>query len=846
MPTSKHEEEEVDKVYESIEKRSENTKGKDYTIIMGDWNASVGEGEEEGYIGKYGLGKRNERGQKLVEFCKRQNMVVTNTWYKQEKRRRYTWKAPGDSARYQLDYILTKQRYRNSVKNAKTLPGADADSDHNLVAMTVHLQLKFIRKKKKKVNKWNKEKLKTKSKELEENIEANIREMEMATTEERWRELKETITREAMNTVGQQQGQEPRKPWITEDMIKEMEERRKWKHQKTEEAKKEYRRLNNKLRRTTKKAREKWWEEKCEELEELQAKGKYDQVYERVKKMTKKPAREGGMAVEDKEGKMLQDAEEIRGRWKEYVEELYQSQEKPKNLNDGPYMGTGDDMGPEVLKDEVLAAINDMKNNKAEGADNIPAEILKILGEKATGELIRLCQDIYNTGKWPEDFLQTIMIPIKKKNNATTCKDYRTISLLPHAAKVMLKILTKRIQAKVEAEKGLGEDQFGFRKGRGTRDAIGALRVLTERSLEYGQEVYICFVDYEKAFDRVDWRKLMSALRRRGIDWKDRRLIGNLYMNQKVKIRIDGECSEEGEIGRGVRQGCPLSPLLFNIYIEELMQEAMEDIEEGVKVGGRLIKALRFADDQAMLATTQEGLQKMMDKLNLTSRKYNMKINIGKTKSMRISREEEEVTEKIKINGEEVEQVKSFCYLGSMITTDARCQSDIKRRIAMGKDAFTKRGELLRGGLNKGLKKRLVKTLVWSVALYGSETWTIKKEDIKRLEAFEMWIWRRMEKVSWTEHITNEEVLQMVGEKRSLITTIRERQKNWVGHVLRGDSLLKEIIEGRMEGKRGRGRPRQMMLGGMMVNGYSKLKEKAQHREEWRHWRLEPAEGQRT
>ena len=155
----------------------------------------------------------------------------------------------------------------------------------------------------------------------------------------------------------------------------------------------------------------------------------------------------------------------------------------------------------------------------------------------------------------------------------------------------------------------------------------------------------------------------MTALRRRGIDWKDRRLIGNLYMNQKVKIRIDGECSEEGEIGRGVRQGCPLSPLLFNIYIEELIQEAMEETDEGVKVGGRLIKALRFADDQSMLATTQAGLQKMMDKLNLTSKTYNMKINIGKTKSTKISREEGDVTEKIKINGEEVEQVKSFCYL---------------------------------------------------------------------------------------------------------------------------------------------------------------------------------------
>ena len=131
---------------------------------------------------------------------------------------------PGDNARYQLDYILTKQRYRNSVKNAKTLPGADADTDHNLVAITVHLQLKFIGRKRKKVNKWNMENLKTKSKALAEKIEESIIEREMATTEERWRELKETITREAMSVVGQQKGPTSRKPWITAEMIQEMEE----------------------------------------------------------------------------------------------------------------------------------------------------------------------------------------------------------------------------------------------------------------------------------------------------------------------------------------------------------------------------------------------------------------------------------------------------------------------------------------------------------------------------------------------------------------------------------------------------------------------------------------------
>ena len=144
------------------------------------------------------------------------------------------------------------------------------------------------------------------------------------------------------------------------------------------------------------------------------------------------------------------------------------------------------------------------------------------------------------------------------------------------------------------------------------------------------------------------------------------------------------------------------------------------------------------------------------------------------------------------------------------------------------------------------MKKKIVKAVIWPVALYAAETWTLRKEEIRRLDAFEMWLWRKMEKISWTEKKTNDEVLQIVEESRQIVDTVMERKKKWIGHVLRGDGLMKEVIEGRMLGKRTRGRKRIGMLEELLQKEpYGAMKRRAEDRLKWKSWNprtCQPAE----
>ena len=161
---------------------------------------------------------------------------------------------------------------------------------------------------------------------------------------------------------------------------------------------------------------------------------------------------------------------------------------------------------PDILECEVKWALESITTNKASGGDEIPAELFQILKDDAVKVLHSICQQIWKTQQWPQDWKRSVFIPTPKKNNAKECSNYRTIALISHASKVMLKILQARLQQYVNRE--LPAVQAGFRKGRGTRDQIANIPWIIEKASEFQKNIYFCFLDYAKAFDCVDHNKL--------------------------------------------------------------------------------------------------------------------------------------------------------------------------------------------------------------------------------------------------------------------------------------------------------------------------------------------------
>ena len=427
-------------------------------------------------------------------------------------------------------------------------------------------------------------------------------------------------------------------------------------------------------------------------------------------------------------------------------------------------------------------------------------------------------------------------IVIPQKAGGMECEKHRAISIMSQVSKIVLCVMRNRVNPIIH--RCVDGKLYGFRKGKGTANTIFALRIILERSIEMQNTLYMCFVDFEKAFDTVRHEDMMTILKETGLDGKDLRLLTNLYWDQQARVDIGGHKTNWVEIRRGARQGCVISPDFFSLY----GQKCMEDLEEleGIRVGGQNINNLRYADDTVLVADTKDKLQALVNALGEACSSRGLKINFNKTEVMAVAKGDEDVIARIYTQGKVIKQVKDFKYLGSIITTKANCEKEIKTRIAIAKTNFGKMKKILTNlSIDISLRIRLLKCYIWSTLTYGCEGWTLRKNLRDKLEAAEMWFLRRMLRIPWTARVTNETVLRRARTQRTLLKTITRRQLGFLGHTLRSESIEKTCLLGRIQGRRARGRQRTKLMDTILQqlgNGWRTvdLVRLADDREGWR------------
>ena len=217
-----------------------------------------------------------------------------------------------------------------------------------------------------------------------------------------------------------------------------------------------------------------------------------------------------------------------------------------------------------ILECEVKWALGSIITNKASGGDGISAELFQILKDDAVKVLYSVCQYIWKTHQWPQDWKRSVFTPVPKKGNDKGCSNYHTIALSSHASKIMLKILQARLQQYVNQE--ISDIQVRFRKGRGTRDQIANIHYIIEKAREFQKNIYFCFTDYKKTFNCVN-DNIWKILKEMGIPDYLTSLPRNLYAGQEATVRTGHGTTDCFKI----EKGCILSPCLFNFYAEYTM-----------------------------------------------------------------------------------------------------------------------------------------------------------------------------------------------------------------------------------------------------------------------------------
>ena len=672
--------------------------------------------------------------------------------------------------------------------------------------------------------------------------------------EEMWKFFRNTILEAAKQTCGSSRKTNNKKQtaWWSEEIRTEIKcKKDSWKlyiNSRTEDNYEIYKQHRNKVKELVKAKKRKMWSEFGEKMEN-DSKENQKLFYKTLKSIRKGSPTET-VRIKDKSGNMLIETADIMKRWREYFQELLQSQnaEHPKanNTNKTSEENSNnfkeDDHDDFVTEEELQEIISKLKNGKTPGWDKVTTEMFKCMGKEGVRMLLEIYNRIWNEERIPQDWKTALIVPIYKNGDRSNCNNYRGITLLSTAMKVFEVVIDRKIRAVTESS--LEESQSGFRKGRSIQDHIFTVKQIIEKVAQHGRAVFMGFIDLKKAFDTVPRDRLWDILRDRGIDRKLIRMIKHIYRDNTNCVIQHGKTSEAFTTNEGLRQGGGLSPCLFTIFMDEIIRKCTSKAKK-LGVGYRFLRRVEisegaFADDIVVVAEKADDLQTNLEIWHATLKEFEMKLNKTKTKVMVIGQERKDL--RIVIDGVPIEQVNHFKYLGVELEEDGRQEMEVNTRIEKTLKLYhlMSKNFIGRTEISTKTKINVFKAVYRPILTFGCESWVLNQKQKNRIQAIEMKYLRRTYGVTIMDKIRSQYIRDEL-EVDATLNYIERKQLAWWGHLQRmdDDRPTKQVWQAKAQKKKRRGRPRQTWDAAMVevLNRREKTwveaKELAGDRKEW-------------
>ena len=484
--------------------------------------------------------------------------------------------------------------------------------------------------------------------------------------------------------------------------------------------------------------------------------------WQTVRRLRGKRSR-AALFIKNSNGVTLKDQDASLNRWREYFSDLSNPVDATSTQIQEEHVG--EDI--QITEADVNAVIKSLKTEKAPGEDDIRPEMLKAMNIYGVRWLTRVYKMACRIGQAPKQWQTSVIIPIHKKGDKRKCTNYRGISLISVVGKVYAKCLKKKCREIVEPK--LTRTQCGVRPGRSTMDQIFALQQIFEKSWEYAKEVNACIVDLEKAYDRIPRDKLWAVLLQYGIDCQLLTSVKSQYMHFVVCVRVNRAATKPFRVSVGLRQGCSLSPILFLIYMERIVQKS--ESCGGVKISECSAQRLLFADNLVRLDSTQNGLQQALYRFSNASSVAGMKVSTTKTKS---------------VGGVPLKQSEKFKYLGVSFTSDGRQNSELDIRIGKASAVMRQlhQSVVLKRELCTKAKLSIFRSVYVPVLTYGHECWIMNEKVRSRVQAAEMGFLRRISGLILLDKVKSADIRESLNIE-SLLLRLERSQLRWYGHVTR-------------------------------------------------------------